>query len=283
MTSAADAANDYERHVEAMRQSRLTRLRHPEGWLSLVGLEWLHDGVNTVGADADSDVVLRGSDAPPRAGTLVVDGNGVRFVAAPRADVTHDGRIVDEIELRDDEGGMPTTLAIGSLRFHLIRRGPRLALRVRDRAAATRTAFEGLDYFPIDPSWRVVARFEPSVGVTLAVPDVIGLVTDEPSPGAIVFVRGGSEYRLDAMPGEDGALWLVFGDATNGGETYGGGRFLLTRPPDAGAVVVDFNLAFNPPCVFTPYATCPLPPPGNRLPIRIEAGERAYEGNTLPT
>ncbi len=274
---------DHRRRVEAARRARLERLQDPEGWLSLVGLEWLHDGENSVGADPHSDVVLRGGDAPARAGTLLVGDSEVRFAAAPDVEVTHEGQRIAEAVLRDDVAGPPTKLAIGSLRFHLIRRGERWALRVRDRNAAALADFRGIAYFPIDPSWRVVGHLEPPGAATLAVPDVIGLVTDEPSAGTFVFACDGTEYRLAAMPGDEpGRLWLVFGDATNGRETYGGGRFLYTEPPaDDGTVVADFNLAYNPPCVFSPYATCPLPPAGNRLPIRGEAGERAYEGNTL--
>lgn len=273
----ASAAPDYVRVIEAERHRRLQRLVQPESWLSLVGLEWLHDGSNTVGADADSDVVLRGADAPARAGMILLDQRGTRFARDPRADVTADGRLFDEIELRDDDAEAgPTVLAAGTLRFHLIRRGDRLAVRVHDRAAETLRRFPGLDYFPIDPAWRLAARFEPTPGAVVAVPDVIGMLTDEPSPGMVVVRRAGIEHRLLALEAAGGGLWLVFGDATNGEQTYGGGRFLKTDPPADGGVIVDFNLAYHPPCVFTPYATCPLPPAGNRLPFRIEAGERGY-------
>lgn len=263
--------------VRAERDARLARLRYPEGWLSLVGLEWLHAGENRMGADPDADVVLRGRDAPPFAGSIEVGDGSVRFVPAPRADVTLDGRLVTgPLELEDDLDERPTTLAIGSLRFHLIRRTDQLAIRVRDRQAETLASFPGLEYFPIDPSWRVTARFEPTPNRSIAVPDVIGLVEAQPAPGIIRFERDGNELRLDALEGPDQRLWLIFGDATNGDSTYGGGRFLYSEPPDGDRVVVDFNLAYNPPCVFTPYATCPLPWPENRLPIGVEAGEKGY-------
>jgi len=263
--------------VAAERARRLARLRNPEGWLSLVGLEWLHEGENRVGADPDADVVLTGSDSPPFAGTVEVTNGGARFVPAPRADVTHFGQLVSEpLELDDDLEGEPTKLAIGSLRFHLIRRGDQLAIRIRDRDAPALAAFAGLDYFPIDPAWRVPARFEATPGRSIDVPDVIGMVEAQPAPGTIIFEREGTEYRLDALEGPEDRLWLIFGDATNGRETYGGGRFLYSEPLDGDRVVVDFNLAYNPPCVFSPYATCPLPWPANRLPISIEAGEKVY-------
>jgi uncharacterized protein (DUF1684 family) len=275
---APGADEGYVHRVEATRRRRRDRLTQPDGWLTLVGLDWLRQGVNTVGADPDSDVVLRAADAPERAGDVVVDERGVRFVRAPRADVTLDGELVDEVELQDDGADVgPTILALGTLRFHLIRRGGLLALRVRDHAAVALRQFAGIEYFPIDPAWHLSARLERTPGATVAVPDVIGLVVDEPSPGIVVLSVAGVEHRLLALEAAAGGLWLVFGDATNGEQTYGGGRFLQTeRPAPDGSVVVDFNLAYNPPCVFTPYATCPLPPAGNRLPFRIEAGERGY-------
>ena len=267
----------YEAEIAAERERRLKRLRDPEGWLSLVGLEWLAEGDNRVGADTDADVVLRGTDAPLMAGTIAVRDGRASFVAEPRAGVTHAGQPAGRIDLADDTEGEPTTLAVGSLRFHLVRRGSQLGVRVRDRAAPALAAFRGLDYFPIHRSWRVTARFEPVAGRMVPVPDVIGLVLDESSPGEVVFERDGLEHRLDALAGDAGRLWLVFGDATNEAETYQGGRFVYTQPPRADhSVVVDFNLAYNPPCVFSPYATCPLPWPQNRLALRIEAGERRY-------
>lgn len=269
----------HEAAVWADRERRLERLRDPEGWLSLVGLTWLHDGDNRVGAGSGADVALPGTDVPAMAGAVVVGNGGASLVPAPGAGVTHDGEpLTGALALVDDVDGDPTILAVGTLRFHLIRRGDQLGIRVRDRAAPALATFGGLEYFPIDPSWRITARFERASGRTIAVPDVIGLVLDKPSPGSVVFERNGLEQRLDALQDtDDGALFLAFGDATNGRETYPGGRFLYTEAPSAdGNVVADFNLAYNPPCVFSAFATCPLPWAQNRLAVRIEAGERAY-------
>jgi uncharacterized protein (DUF1684 family) len=162
----------------------------------------------------------------------------------------------------------------------VIERGGRLAIRTWDTAAVARRDFGGIDHWPVDSAWRLTARFEPTPGRILPVPDVLGTVDQEESPGDVVFEIGGVTHRLEALPGgENGEMWLVFGDETNGEETYGGGRFLYTGAPEAdGSVVVDFNRAYNPPCVFSPYATCPLPWAANKLPIRIEAGERMYHG-----
>jgi uncharacterized protein (DUF1684 family) len=247
----AKRTDRYEAEILAWRAKREADLRTPDGWLSLVGLRWLHHGENRL---------------PGLPGRFLVERDQVRLVAGG-----------DEQVLRDDIAGDPTVVESGSLSFHLIRRGERLGIRVRDREARTRREFRGLEYFPIDPKWRVTARFEPSDTRTIDVPNVLGDVEREPSPGSVDFTVDGVVCRLDALAGDEGGLWLVFGDATNDMETYAGGRFLKTDAPSGdGSVVIDFNRAYNPPCVFTPYATCPLPPPQNRLSVPIWAGERGY-------
>jgi uncharacterized protein (DUF1684 family) len=265
--------------VTEWRAARDTRLRSPDGWLALVGLHWLVAGENHVGAHPANQVVLHGHEIPPRIGSLWVEDDHVRLVPHAGVEVLHAGKPVGEMMLQDDHDGPPTVLELGALRFHIIRRGDRLALRVRDAAASALSRFRGMKHFPIDPAWRLIARLEPApAGATLEIVDITGALSRETTPGTVVFDRDGASRRLAALPGgEDGSLWLIFGDDTNGTDTYGGGRFLYTEPlaPD-GSVVVDFNLAYNPPCVFSPYATCPLPPPQNRLAMRIEAGERTY-------
>jgi uncharacterized protein (DUF1684 family) len=258
--------------------SRDERLRDADGWLTLVGLHWLTSGENRFGAEADNDVVLRGDGVPAHAGSLWADDGVVRLLAGSPA-VTAGGEAVSEAQLADDLSGEPTVIDLGSLRMYVIRRGERLGLRVRDRASLALAAFRGMDHFPIDPAWRFEGRLVPAdAGRTIEIVDVTGAVSHDLTPGAVAFERGGASWQIDALPGgDDGTLWLVFGDATNGTETYGGGRFLYTEPvADDGSVVLDFNLAYNPPCVFSPYATCPLPPPQNRLDLRIEAGERDF-------
>jgi uncharacterized protein len=257
--------------VGAWRRQRYAALRRDVGWLTLAGLDWLREGENSVGSAPGNDVVLpRG---PSSAGTLTVDG--VARVTASGAFV-HDGTPANDLPMTTDADGEPTMLEVGPLRLCVIRRGDRLAVRTWDTEAELRRTFSGIDHWPVDAGWRLDARFEPATGRAVPVPDVIGTVEEEPSPGDVVFEVDGTEHRLQALAGgESGELWLVFGDATNGVETYGGGRVLYTDAPDAdGRLIVDFNRAYNPPCVFTPYATCPLPWPANRLPIRIEAGER---------
>jgi uncharacterized protein (DUF1684 family) len=249
------------------------RLRDPNGWLTLVGLHWLSPGENRFGADASNDVRLTGQDVPAHAGSLWLADGEVRLQSpgepGPRTE-----------PLASDLGGEPTVIEIGSLHMYVIQRGQRWALRVRDHASPAIAAFRGMDHFPIDPSWRVSGRLRPAPpGERLEIVDVTGDIGSEETPGSVEFERDGRIWSLAALPGDadEQRVWLVFGDATNGKDTYGGGRFLYSEPvADDGSVVLDFNVAYNPPCVFSEFATCPLPPPQNRLNLRIEAGERSY-------
>lgn len=281
---APDDEAGHRASVEQVRARREASLRDPMGWLSLVGLHWLEPGDQSFGADPANHIVLSAAEGDvPATGGLLRVKDGVVSVQAPSPGVTLDGDAVpDGLVLRDEQDrGGPTILEIGSLRAYLIRRGEgRVGLRVKDTASPVLREFSGLDYFPIDPAWRVTAQLLPAEpSTTIPVPDILGDVMPSATPGVVAFELGGAIHRLHALEAQPGHLWLVFGDATNGGETYGGGRFLVTGPvqPDD-SVQVDFNLAYNPPCVFSSHATCPLPPEGNRLPVRVEAGERMWSG-----
>lgn len=266
------------------RAKRHQSIGGTNGWSTLVGLHWLDEGRNSVGADATNRVVLPAGRAAGAVGVFVRDGRMVRFVANPLADVTVAGARVGEIEMVTDVAEEPTVLAVGPLKLTVIARGEqreRLGVRVRDPEAPARRRFSGLPCFPYDPRWRVVGRFERFTEPRpLRVPDVTGNVQVMESPGAVVFAVEGREFRLDAAlePGDD-RLFIIFRDRTNGRSTYGAGRFLYAEPPGAGgAVELDFNRAYSPPCAFTPFATCPLPPPQNRLPFEVRAGERKPPG-----
>jgi uncharacterized protein (DUF1684 family) len=268
--------------VEEVRAQRETGLRDPMGWLSLVGLHWLEHGTQQFGSSSTNDIVLRAEDGevPPVAGTLELTKGRVVIHPAPGVALTADGRPVgDGTELIDDQADAPTVLELASLRLVVIRRGEgRVALRVRDTSAPALLSFTGLSYFEIDPRWRLVGRLlraEP--GATIPVPDVVGDILAEPTPGVVEFTVRGRPYRLDALEAMPGHLWLIFRDRTSGHETYGGGRFLTSGPVEQDdRVEIDFNLAYNPPCVFSPYATCPLPPERNSLSLRIRAGENVW-------
>ena len=274
------AQPDYQHEMEAWRADRDKGLRDENGWLTLVGLFWLDEGENKVGSDAGSNrVILPEDKAPALAGTLVRHGKEVKLNPAPGGGITVEGKPVTEpLALTRDATGKPTLLQLGSLTLFVIERGDKVGVRVKDSRSPALAAFRGLDFYPVHPAWRIDARFEPyKPAKKVPIANVLGQVTDEDSPGAVVFDRQGKTYRIDALTGgEDGSLFLLFADQTSGKETYGAGRFLDAGAPQDGKVVVDFNTAYNPPCAFTSFATCPLPPAQNRLAVRVEAGEKKY-------
>lgn len=252
------------------------------GWATLVGLLWLHEGTNTLGSDPASELRLPAGRAPRRVGTVIRAGHSARFVAATAIEAAVDGKPTAETALQSDaEGAEPTVLTLGALRIIVLQRGERLGLRVKDPKAPTRLHFLGLDYFPHDPKWRIAGRFVPAAPPRkLRISDVTGAVNEEVSPGTLVFTVNGREHRLDALDDDETHdLFVIFRDRTAGKTTYGAGRFLHVDKPGAdGRVVIDFNYAYNPPCAFTPFATCPIPPKQNWLPIPVAAGEKKYRG-----
>jgi len=269
----------YEAEILRWRARRRARLTKPDGWLSLIALEWLREGENTIGADPSNRIVLPAPDSPPRLGSIDVHTGKAVGRFEPGAGVTHEGRPVTGLHLQDDSSGDPTVLQMGRLTLNVIVRENRLALRVRDTDAPARRALGPLEYFPVDPRWRFVAEFEPAEAKrSMVVPTVLEVGATYAIPGHLRFETAGQTHRLTAFlePGET-ELFIVFGDRTNGIETYGGGRYLYTQPPGVdGTTVLDFNKSYNPPCVFSPYTTCAFPLPENLLPIRVEAGEMRY-------
>jgi len=279
----------YVRSIEQWRAGRIGRLTKPDGWLSLAGLFWLKPGENTVGSDRSSMVVLPPS-APAHAGTIVLENGKIRWAAAPgtenpdsRSPVpgSKTGSAAEppaSIPLVSDAEADPTVVRFGSVSFLIHQVGERVAVRVRDSDSATRKAFKGIEHYPVSSEWRFECRFLPySPPKRVPVPTVLGYPEDDLAPGEVEFTYRGKPYRLMAVleQGSD-QLFIIFGDRTNGKTTYGGGRFVYAAMPTAGKTVLDFNKAYNPPCVFTPYATCPLPPPANHLPFQAVAGEKMY-------
>jgi uncharacterized protein (DUF1684 family) len=272
-------ADALRRDVDAWHAKRIERLEAPDGWLSLAGLYWLSEGDNRFGSAADNALVFPAA-APAHLGTLVRHGQTVELrIDAGVALTTGDGKPFAGGALASDKGGTPTRLRSGTFVFFVIERSGRLGVRLRDEASPARAKFTGIERFPVRPEWRIEARFEPyEPKRELAVSTVIGTVEPSPSPGALVFGFRGNTYRLDAVE-EEGTdeLFIIFGDTTNGKETYAAGRFLYVARPDAsGKVTIDFNRAYNPPCAFTTFATCPLPPAQNKLKLRVEAGEKSW-------
>lgn len=261
------------------RAERAARLTRPDGWLTLIGLHFLKDGANSVGTAADNDVVL--AAGPARLGVMCVEAGGrVTLEAAAGAGVRIDGAEAASAELRWRAPAVPSRVTVGSVTVLVIQRGGKMALRVKDSEAARRRAFAGLDYFAADPSWRVEAhwvRFEKPRPLPVA--NVLGQVADEMVAGKAVFTREGRTFELLGFDeGPEAPVFFVIADATSGRETYGGGRHLYAARPVGDVIVLDFNRAENPPCAFTPFSTCPVPPKENRLPIAVTAGEKIYRG-----
>jgi uncharacterized protein len=279
MAAKPDVDAAYRQEVETWRKERVESLKKEDGWFTLVGLFWLNEGENRFGSDPEGTVILPEGKAPKVAGVLVRKGEQVEVRAEPGVKLTSDGKPVTTLALRKDADGDPTKLELGSLIFYVIQRGDRIGVRIKDRESAALAAFHGLDNYPIQPAWRVEARFEPyNPPKEIVIPNILGDASNTPSPGAVVFDWQGKTYRMDALGDPKEGLFFVFADQTNGKESYGAGRFLDTGPVKDGKVVVDFNLAYNPPCAFTAFATCPLPPAQNKLALRVEAGEKKYAG-----
>jgi len=271
--------DNYSREIEQWRAQRIARLTAADGWLSLIGLHWLEPGPNTLGSAADNAIVL--AKAPPHLGMIDWRADGSLVLQLkPGSGARVDGEAKSQAILRDDRDANPTGVSFGSINFVVIDRGGRKALRVRDSEADTRAQFGGIESFAVDPSWRIVADWIPfDPPQTLETANVIGQMERYPVPGKAVFERDGRTHELlpvVEVPG-DTQLFLMFADGTSGRETYGAARFLYADPPGDGKIVLDFNKAYNPPCAFTAFATCPLAPPENRLDLRVTAGEKKYK------
>lgn len=276
-TAARDgqAAAFRDDHAQWVKQ-REDDLRKPDGWTSLIGLHWVEAGVQSVGGGEGNAIRL--AIAPPELGRVERRGDALYFNAARDGAVTVDGEpLHGEVKLQPEGRGGGTQLGYdgGKGRITAIGRGDLLALRVRHADAPTRVHFAGLDFFPADPAWHVQARFVAyPPGKTLPIVNLIGNVNDSPNPGYVEFDKDGRRWRLEALGDPAKSLNLMFQDKTSGQQSYAVGRYLHTDAVAAdGTVTVDFNRAYNPPCAYTTFATCPLPPPENRLAQKDESGQ----------
>jgi uncharacterized protein (DUF1684 family) len=259
---AMAATTAYQESILEWRKTRDAALRAPDGWTSLAGLFWLHEGANTYGTDAGSDIVMPAG--PAHAGSIELHGGQVSAVVNGQKSVLKP----------DSKEGVVT---VDRLSLLAIKRGDRYGIRLKDPESEYRRGFRGIDYFPIDDAYRITAQW---VAAPRQIPilNVLGQTEPSENPGYAVFQVAGKEMRLYPIIEEPGAkeLFYIFRDLTTGKETYPAGRFFYSDLPKDGRVVLDFNKAYNPPCAFSPYATCPLPPKENYLPVRIAAGEKTY-------
>lgn len=276
----SDSAN-YRNEIKAWQAERTRSLLAEDGWLNLVGLFELHPGINTFGSGADNDLVFNVPAVPAHIGYFDVDEQiSIKIVAGVLVVSASD--TVREMPVMTDADSAATIFALGSLRWHVIQRGEKRYVRLRDFESEAVKRFAGNKYYPIDPKWRVQAELKPfDKHKIVPVPNVLGEIIEWNSPGQLELEIDGETYQLTALGdmGDD-ELFVIFSDATNGSETYPAGRFMYVRTPgEDGLTVLDFNKAYNPPCVYTEYATCPLPPAENNLQIRVEAGEKNYGGS----
>lgn len=276
--AAKSARLAYEGEILAWRDERLARLTRPDGWLSLVGLHWLTPGSTFVGSARDNGTRL--ALGPPQIGMLTLGKDGALKLSIPAGtEVTVNGEPAEgEVALVADTQGTPTVVAFnrGDASFVVIERAGRFALRVRNALARTRTGFPGLDHFDIDPSFRITARFQAHPpGKTIEIVNMLGMVEPMTNPGRLVFEKDGKSHGLEAVDEGDGRLFLIFADRTSGHDTYAASRFVYAAAAGRdGTTVLDFNKAYNPPCAFTAFSTCPMPPPDNRLDLAVTAGEK---------
>ncbi len=274
---SAPAQDAYLNAIEAWHQGRVARLAAEDGWLSLIGRDWLNPGENTLGSAPGSTVLLPEWAAPAKAGLFLLQGGVVRFQPFPGSGILLNGKPATEARLKTDAEGKPDVLQAGRVKFFVIQRGDRFAVRIKDPESPTRKAFHGVARYPVDPIWRVEATFTPyPVPQKRDIPTVLGTTESMTAPGLLTFRMAGREVTLEPMieDPEHPEFFLIFRDATSAHGTYPAGRFLYADPPKDGKVVLDFNKAYNPPCSFTLFATCPLPPKQNHLAIAVTAGEK---------
>jgi uncharacterized protein (DUF1684 family) len=279
LLSAVPVPDDYVAGIEKWRQERETRLKSDGGWLTVAGLFWLKEGANRFGTDPSDAVVLPPGTSAGFAGTFELNDGKVTVRVESGTSVTYSGRSITEMELQSDATGEPTELALGDLTLFVIERGGRYGIRMKDKNSKMRKEFTGLKWYPVKPSYRITGAWtDYNPPKQIPVPNILGQTENLPSPGFVTFTLQGKKVKLEPVleSPDDRQLFFIFRDATSGATTYPSGRFLYAELPVEGKVVLDFNKAYNPPCAFTPFATCPLPPPDNRLKVKIEAGEMNY-------
>jgi uncharacterized protein (DUF1684 family) len=274
---ATQAQESHQQSVDAWHASRVARLKSEDGWLSVIGLDWLKPGENTLGSAPGSTVLLPAGTAPAKAGLLVLEGGSVRLRPLPGSGLLLNGKPASEAVLKTDAEGKPDLLRAGRVTFHIIRRGTRFGVRLKDPETPARKAFHDVPRYPVNAAWRVVADFVPyPTPQTREIPTVLGTTEPMTTPGLLKFRVGDQEVSLEPMveDPEHPELFIIFKDATSAHGTYPAGRFLYAEMPKDGKVVLDFNRAINPPCAFTLFATCPLPPKQNQLAFGVPAGEK---------
>ncbi len=265
----------YKKELDEAHAKREASLKAENGWLNVSGLFWLTEGINKIGSTKGFEIKLPEGKALPKLGELHLKNGTVTFISDTK-DVFLDGKSLETPTIVFNGENRSPVLQYRSLKWFIIKRGDKYAVRLRDLESEAISNFKGIERFPVDEAWRIKAKFNvPKKPKTITIWDITGTKSEQPLAGEAEFKWKNKTYKLQATGGNK--LFFVFGDLTNKHETYGGGRFLYSDGPDAeGNVTLDFNRAVNPPCAFTEFATCPTPTKENLLPIAVTAGEKKY-------
>jgi len=280
-TQKDKGTTEYIAQIKEWHNQRIVNLKKETGWLNLAGLYWLKNGENKFGSGKNNDIVFPEGKAPDTIGSLFLKDSIITISVKTDVKVISAGKQVSSLKLLNDQQNNTTILEYGSLRWFIIKRGTKYGIRLRDLEAPLVKSFQDINTYPINSDWKLEAKLEPfKLPMKIEVPNILGMTEEETSPGLLVFNKDGIEYKL--LPVEEGnKYFLIFADETSGKETYGAGRFLYADKVDSnGLTILDFNKAYNPPCAFTHFATCPLPPRQNHLKLSITAGEKKFESES---
>jgi len=269
---------EYIASVKKWHNTRLENLKKENGWLNLIGLYWLKEGENKFGSDKSNDFIFP-ENSEKFMGSFFLKDSVIILTVNQGVNIKAKNSVVEKMEMQYDLQGNPTILEYKSLRWFIIKRGEKYGVRLRDLNAELVKSFSGIETFPINEDWKIEAQFEKyNPPKEIQIPNILGTIEKELSPGAIIFTKDSKEFKLGVTDAGD-SYFVIFADLTNGVDTYGAGRFLSVEKPDSsGKIYIDFNKAYNPPCAFTKYATCPLPPKQNHLKLEVTAGEKNFEG-----
>lgn len=269
----------YQKEIAQWHSNRVKNLKSETGWLTVAGLYWLGEGENSVGSSKENKIHFPKGKADETIGVFTLKNEVVSLRIFDGVKVKCNDTIFSSgVIYKEGIEEQSIVLSHKNLRWFIIKRGAKYGVRLRDLESDARKYFTAIECFPVDEKWRLTATYEaPQTIKTIPIHDVIGQTTETPFGGSVHFEVNGKKYQLDATLEEDN-LFIVFADETSGITTYGGGRFLYAKKPQSGnQLILDFNKAYNPPCAFTDFATCPLPPDQNKLGLEITAGEKKYE------
>jgi uncharacterized protein (DUF1684 family) len=268
----------YLTEIDAWHKKRVEDLRGPRGWLNIAGLYWLKEGINTFGSSKENDVVFPDGKIEPKAGVFILKGGQVTVKVSPGVAVMSGGQRIKSLVVYPPDSSRAVVMKHDSLEWFIVKRDDKYGVRLRDFQSPSIAAFHGIERYEVNPTWRVAASLERAdSSKMIEITNVLGQTFQQRSPGTLVFYLDGKKYSLDALDEGGDEYFMIFGDPTNARETYGAGRYLYVSQADsAGRTFIDFNKAYNPPCAFTPFATCPLPPKQNILDLPVTAGEKNY-------